>query len=747
MADGAGPSNTAIEEAEAISTGQPAKARLAPWLFGTRNGLLSLWGIVAVLALGSALAVNEFAHEFLGQLWAREALLISSLLFWTPLLLLLLDAKDNMARGPSLRLPLVSILLLAALTIWTVAASMIESRLGLTTGSSETAISKLPLFMCLLGLAFLPLVWNASNFARFQKMQMDERRRHADREGAGDDASKIVAAARDTEAVSALTATLIVLVIGGLAIWAGSGLSPDPASEGNASLNLSRTFGLALCAVVAAVFGAVVVMDHIQDWAVISQLTQILNGLARPGTWLAKFYGWIDSLLVHIGAGVVGMYHRTWTGRYFVLCALLGSLAFMGWFLPAPWGMIPLGLAFLLSVSVSRLWSWVEEDRSLAAMTNHSERAPYKIGFREDYRDETLLGFIFIFALTPMAMKQMHDGVFDGTLFTVAGEPGFLDWMAFFGVELAKAVPIVDWAEIYGVNSSGLSISMEEAASRHAVFLARIMVDLVLIAALLQAFSISTRNRSQKRLYADRNIDRLDRFVEGRELAKAIRHSRQENGSFLISKLRNPALVDFRHYNIPRLQVLHSTSINPEVRTFIEALAGDQDRFTLEPAINDVRNLANAGASGREILLAFQRAVEEDRYARELPDGTPGREARLIDAEDLKDVLTALRGRSGIRDLKEMLIDRLAGAASPQKVFEYLMGIVSGPSQDAQLFARERAIRRMLEAVEKIRRSQEGSRPEIADSTFMTTLNTVAGKSTGQLSELARRLIRQLRPV
>ncbi|MFN7180265.1 hypothetical protein [Hyphomonas sp.] len=744
MADGTGPSSSEIETAKALPAARAERAKLTPWLFGTRNGLMSLWAVVAAVGLAGLLAINEFVLPVLETDWVRETALIATLLFWAPVLLLLLDPSDNMARGPRLRLPIMSIIILAALAGWAVAAGTITGYSGPPLQETAASQSKLPLFMSLLTLAFLPLIWNASNFARFQQAQMLERRQHANRDEAGEDVAHIVAAARATEAASALTATFVVLIIGGLAIWAGAGLSAEASGTGNESLNLSRTFGLALCGCVAALFAAVVISDHIQDWPIVTRLSRMLNGLSRPAAGLAAFYGSVDSALVYIGAGVVGMYHRTWTGRYFVLCALLGNLAVMGWFLPAPWGLVPLGMAFLLAVSVSRLWSWVEEDRSLAAMTGHSERAPYKIGFREDYRDETLLGFIFIFALAPMAMKQLHVGMFESQLFNVTGSPGFLDWMAFFGVELAKAVPIVDWAEIYGVNSNGLAISMDSAPSRHAVFLARIMVDLVLIAALLQAFSISARNRSQKRLYADRNIDRLDRFVENRELAKAIRQCRQADGSFKVSLLRSPDLVDFRHYNIPRLQVLHSTSTSADVRSFIEALSTDQGRFRLEPAINDVRNLANAGASGREILLAFQRAVEEDTYARELPEGTPGREDRLIDAEDLKDVLTALRARSGIRDLKEMLIDRLAAAASPQKVLEYLSGIVHGPSQDVQIFARERATRRMLDAMEAIRKTGQAGHAAIMDASIISNLSKAAATSSGQLADLINRLIRQL---
>src|SRR5262249_30385192 len=102
-------------------------------------------------------------------------------------------------------------------------------------------------------------------------------------------------------------------------------------------------------------------------------------------------------------------------------------------------------------------------------------------------------------------------------------------WFGFFGVELAKAVPIVDWAEIYNIRPGNDLIQFNSAPAKHTVFLARAMVDLVLIASLLQAIGIATRNRNQKRLFAAGHITRLDEIVERSEMIKAVRACRRND--------------------------------------------------------------------------------------------------------------------------------------------------------------------------------------------------------------------------
>jgi len=379
----------------------------------------------------------------------------------------------------------------------------------------------------------------------------------------------------------------------------------------------------------------------------------------------------------------------------------------MGWFLPAPMGLLPAFIAFVLAISVSRLWGWVEEDRALAAMTQYRSDNQYKVGFKQDYRDETLLGFIFVFSLVPIIMMQLHVGkVFGPALFKNADTTSFLPWFGYFGTELAKAVPIVDWAEIYGVKATDKIIAMNGAASKHAVFVARVMIDTVLIAALLQAISIATRNRQQKQLYKTEKIDRVDEIVERREMAKAIAATEVDEPDpkrknffpenvdhhFDLSRLRDAPVMDFRRYAADRLRVIFYSTKNPRKRDFITAIAHQRKDMSLRNAIDLVREIAHSHKNEYELINTFARAQEEHRS-----------NINRYDAEDIFDILNALRESAGLKDFKFELIDRLKEIATPDTAVDYLMNLAGGKTADAMQYARNRAIEVVAELVDRIR--------------------------------------------
>ena len=362
-----------------------------------------------------------------------------------------------------------------------------------------------------------------------------------------------------------------------------------------------------------------------------------------------------------------------------------------------------------------------EDDRALAALTGFNRDAPYRTEMREDYRDETLLGFIFVFALMPIIMYQIHHSpafASDNGIFFVPTEQqhSFIDWLGFFGIELAKAVPIVDWAEIYNIGEPGANpiIAMRGAYSQHAVFLARITVDLVLIAALLQAIGISNRNRQQKRLYnagalADNRhhpglIDRLDPFVERTELQRAILdttrrnappYSKEQPGSFAknkifdLSRLRRSELIDFRRYNMDRLQELYHSSSDPRLRSFIAALEFDRPGFTLKTRIQLLDTLAEDGRD-EAALYNVQTKLVEDYKAR--PSETD------ISLDQLRTILLNTRDRSGLKEFKLKTIDLLGGVAlkgsieDVERGIEHLIDIAGRSNADAFQYTRAKAV-------------------------------------------------------
>jgi hypothetical protein len=650
--------------------------------------LLSCWIAAAAIAISSAIAWYVFREPFMQQNHAASFLVLASAFAALPCILLFLASGDNLTLGPKLALPVLSLLILIAS-----AAASLVSHLGifrLFGDNPEFGVSYLNrmAFLAYLVVAFSPPLWNAIIFARHHGDWKNESADDNERESPDE---------RDAEAMGALVATLIVLSIGTLAFLAGNG---------GDQLSFKSSLGLILCGAVISIFAIVVFLDVLAESPPVRLVSHMLRQMSRRMRWLAGFYNLVDAGLVRIGAGIAGMEHREPATRYTILVGTLLSLAILGWCLPPPLGLLPVVLGFVIAISVSRLWSWVEEDRALAAMTDFSATAPYRIGFREDYRDETLLGFIFVFALVPIAMMQAHEGkIFGEELFANAQDRPFLQWFGYFGVELAKAVPIVDWAEIYGVQQDGDMIGMLGVASKHSVFLARVMVDLVLIAALLQAIGIASRNRQQKRLFSAGHIARLDHFVERNEMAKAIRFTtvranrayridltREEAAElFDLSPLKRGDVIDFRRYDRDRLKAINSETSDPKVRAFIAALAHDAG-WSLSPAVDRAKDVAASPRKNElELFKAFSRAEEEHK-----------KQLYLMDADDLYVLLTELRMTSGLKDFKQELINWLVTLASPQKALEHLLSVSVDAQSDNYKYTKDYASKSIREFVHKV---------------------------------------------
>lgn len=646
------------------------------WLFLSRQGLLSIWLAVATGTLGAAL----YWHFWREPIFLNESswwlLATASSLACLPFLLLMLDPPDNYSEGPRHWLPLWTLVLLMSLAAWATLDHLQRWR----TLDGENANEARILFFVFFGTALIPRIWNAINFARFDAERRDEKAKEAKEAFIREQRARYPHSQatvpeeqrsdQDAESVGALLATLAVVLIGYLAFAAGDG----------SSLSLQSSFGFFLCFSVIGVFIAVVCIDALAEWAIVRDLSQAFESLARAARPLAAFYNLVDTVLVRLGAAMMGMGHQGVLMRYVVLVGTMTALCLMGWYLPPPLGLVPALLGFVFAMSVSRLWNWVEEDRALAAMTEYSPLAPYRLDFREDYRDETLLAFVFVFLLAPIAMMQANDGgVFGPHLFNNADGRHLGEWIGFFGIELAKAIPVVDWAEIYGVRTNSEMIAINGAASRHAVFLARVMVDLVLIAALLQAVGIWTRSRQQKQLYDAGHIDRLDPFVERIEFVRALRVARPDKKSqrFDLTRLGRGGIIDFRTYDEKRLFAIYASTADEARRAFIETIAHERG-IALVHSIDLAIDLAENGGDAIDLATTFQRAVNDHRQR-----------INPIDANDLYRILTALRARRGLRAFKELTVDFMEEVASPAEVVDLLSGLAEGERADAYQYARD----------------------------------------------------------
>jgi hypothetical protein len=353
-----------------------------------------------------------------------------------------------------------------------------------------------------------------------------------------------------------LALACIVGVIVGLATWATSSEIAD--KRIHADWGVGVVFGLAIAFVFAA-------LTPVIANALAPAQARRLFAFVRPLGWVARPFGTvlsgIDSIMVFAVAGSAGAAQKWLLLRYFLLFGVIIPCAVLGYFLPAPYGLIPIAWGFVVAISMSRRWSWIEDDRELYMLNRKFSGSHLRIGFSQDLRDEALLSFMSMFFLVPLALQQFQAWTSDTATPLFHTTPGaslsLLDWIGYYGTELAKAVPFVDWAEIYQVEGVA-PIEARTPMARHAVFATRVLVDLVFLAALLQALSISARNAKQMDLFWAGTLDRLDPFVEPREFRKLLR--RTGDGAWEINE---DALAKFPKYDGLRLAELSDPSHKP----------------------------------------------------------------------------------------------------------------------------------------------------------------------------------------
>jgi len=648
---------------------QHGEVAAANWLTTTRNGFLTICATGVGLVLAGVLAWHFLVGAILTTPDALAWFATASALFALPILLLSLDSSDNMGLGPKLTLPLSTLLVLAVAAVIALIDRANHFHIFENADGAPQPFALVALFAFVI-VAFLPRVWNAVRFTAFKQREIDAREADAVRKRLqGDRAAQQRAAELskrtqeqdDAEALGAFIATMIVAGIGLLAWFAGS------LRDG---MGLRNGVGVAIAAGVIGLFAIVIFLDWIAEAPPIRATSRAVRGFSRRVRSLASFYNAIDTVLVRIGAHAAGMEHRHMSSRYFVLAGTMLAMAVLAWNLPAPIGLIPAGIGLLLALSVSRLWSWVEDDRNLASITRFNPDAPIKVGFREDFRDETLLGFVFVLVIIPIALMQADKGLFGSALFDAKApaDKGNLDlWLGYYGFELAKALPVIDWADIYKLQPGDDLLRPNGPMGMHAVFAARVAVDLVLIASLLQAIAIATRNRQQKALFAAGHINRLDELVEKEEIRRALQRRRRDwfNGP-----------VNFRRYDRDRLKEIYFSSKDNRERTFIETIfveAGEN----LDKAIIVLERIASNHGSELELYRTLD-AVKSEHHA--------GSHAASVG--DLIEIMNALRSRSGLKDFKFALMNFAAEIGSPFEVANMLDLIIFGAGRDIFQYTR-----------------------------------------------------------
>jgi hypothetical protein len=472
----------------------------------------------------------------------------------------------------------------------------------------------------------------------------------------------------------ALAVGLIILI----AVWAA------PGTEGGRGIQAS--WGVIVVAGLAIFFIVAAFAPNAPDTPTsLRAATRLFGVLMSP---IGRLFSVLDSMMVFAIAGAAGASRGTWQTRYFLLGATIVSCAILGYFLEPPWGLIPIAWAFVVAISISRRWAWIEDDRELSMLNRRYTGNHIRVGFEQDLRDEALLSFMSMFFLVPLALRQaqMWSEEAGTPLFQLTHSVTLLDWIGFYGTELAKAVPFVDWAEIYEV--AGVApIEVKTAPARHVVFATRVLVDLVFLAALLQAIGISTRNAKQKELFFKEGVlDRLDPFIEQREFRKLVR--RADTGGWEID---TDALHRFPKYDVIRLGELADQDRHPEIYIAARELrrrdgGGDSEDFHDELMRRAIQPRPD-GAGIREVLTAIRTAG---------PTRQP---------YELSESRKALNSKPSMNELRSEIIRLIAEASDSDERVSAIVSALVGPDRDSVLSVRRPALVALEQAL--VRQSPE----------------------------------------
>lgn len=305
-----------------------------------------------------------------------------------------------------------------------------------------------------------------------------------------------------------------LLIAGALAMaafarWAGSWSTATPTPPAASVVSLVVVGTLMLVAGWTPVIQRNVARAVVVDRAVAA----LGRWLGPPVYVLCGLLSALDFLLARPIAVLAGAKERSILRRYMWLFAHMALSALVLVFWNSAWALLGLGWAFLIAFGLARRWSWVEDDRERYRVVFDDQpgaQTQIRIGFDEDLRDEALTAFLFFLVIVlPLALMRA-DATF--TLFDKTDGP--TNWLIYVGGELLKAAPFVDWSEVYGIDTS--PAKPDTSSGKHAVFAMRAMMDLLLIAAIFQSFTISARLGRQRLEFEDPSEpnELLDPFEE-----------------------------------------------------------------------------------------------------------------------------------------------------------------------------------------------------------------------------------------
>lgn len=292
--------------------------------------------------------------------------------------------------------------------------------------------------------------------------------------------------------------------------------------------------------------------------------------LALPIRWIGLFFSYLDMVLVHAISCSSAMHARSPWVRYSISLIMLASCIVLGLTLSAPWGLIPIGWLFILALALLRRWTFLERDLDRIYTRNSIFDKQFVVGFGRNYHRDALLASITVLLLLPLTLRQAHMWSLDlGNPIFVVGSANINDfsaWIELVGAEVAKAMPFVDWSEVYGINAAGKISLGSGQLSHHILFGIRVVIDAIILGSLLQAVGSFAKHKDRLDLFYEGRLDRLDPFLERRELGRLVRRNKD---GWEVNKERFSA---FPRYDVSRLTALRFGSADARILAAVNLL-------------------------------------------------------------------------------------------------------------------------------------------------------------------------------
>lgn len=308
--------------------------------------------------------------------------------------------------------------------------------------------------------------------------------------------------------------------------------------------------GFGAFAILGAGFLVIATAPRFTNVSGVGQAMRMLRALSAPLDPIGRAMSLVDSWLVYSVAPTVGCTLKSIVLRYVVLTFHLAASIVFAWYCGPPYGFVGVAWGVTASVAVARRWAWAETERAKQLAQPDLKPSQLRVDTEYDMRNTALWGLILLVLVLPVGMRQFYLATQMDDVFLAAGvEDDPSAWLGFFGVELLKALPFIDWAEVYG--AEGMTrIEANGPLALHAVFAARVLIDLVFIGALVQAISISVSlSRHKRQFLMNQNVHVLDPRIEKSEIAKL---ARRRNGSWEFAE----EISQFTHYDAHRLSRL-----------------------------------------------------------------------------------------------------------------------------------------------------------------------------------------------